>query len=163
MPDEPHVVRADIEIDAPLTAVWALLTDLGSYGSWNPFVPECSAPRGLVVGAPLHLGVRFANGARIRVTERIIAIQPPADGRATFGYRYTGASATLGLVRTERHHRLEAMGPDRCRYTSEERFGGWLRRFVPLDGIRQGFLDQADGLKWAAEGGVLPTPNGAGG
>ena len=36
-------LRREIEIDAPLAAVWAVLTDTRSYSEWNSVIPTSQA------------------------------------------------------------------------------------------------------------------------
>ncbi|MEM1333610.1 MAG: SRPBCC domain-containing protein [Actinomycetota bacterium] len=46
-----HDLSTEIDIDAPPARVWAILTDLGAYSAWNPFITESTGVA--VVGARL--------------------------------------------------------------------------------------------------------------
>jgi len=53
-------VRAETLIAAPPERVWALLTDLASYPSWNRFMPRVRGD--LVAGGEVQAEVRFSRG-----------------------------------------------------------------------------------------------------
>ncbi|MHB1343153.1 MAG: SRPBCC family protein [Thermoleophilia bacterium] len=53
-------VRAETLIAAPPERVWALLTDLASYPSWNRFMPRVQGD--LVPGGEVQAEVRFSRG-----------------------------------------------------------------------------------------------------
>ncbi len=53
-------LRTVIDINAPPTRVWEVLSDTEGYAEWNPMVRALTCPKGLFCGAPvsLHLHVR---------------------------------------------------------------------------------------------------------
>jgi hypothetical protein len=64
MPPITHQIR----IHAPPDAVWAVLTDLPSYGRWNRYSP--SAQGELRVGGTVEIVARLGNGQQ-RVNNRV--------------------------------------------------------------------------------------------
>lgn len=150
------LAEARLAIDAPIDAVWRILTDVGRYGAWNPFVVRVDGTiDGL--GSPLVLHVRWTDGSRgTQAGEVLTVFDPPAaeaDGvrRATFAYEYTGPLATLNLVRATRTQRLEQAPGGPTVYTSHEPFTGWFAGFVPLARVRAGTDAMARALKGEAE------------
>ncbi len=116
-----HHLHTEIDIDASPAAVWAVLTDLGSYSDWNPFVVSSQ--------------VTPAVGERL--TNRI---EPPGGRAMTF-------RPTVTVVETERvfewlgrpgvpgvfdgRHRFEIEPtPTGSRFTQSEAFNGVLVRFM---------------------------------
>ena len=157
MPARPG---AQVSIDAPLDAVWAVMTDLDAYAEWNPFVfrAECRTPP--TTGDPIVLHVRWRNGRTTRSPERISAIVPPHEddsGRsATLSYVYEGVPARLGLVRGTRHQRLHQDPGGPTVYDTVEEFSGPLVALAGPARVADGFRRHAEALKARAES--LPQP-----
>jgi len=150
------VAETSIRIDAPLDLVWELITDLGSYDEWNPFVVHIERPGGVLrVGARLRLHVRWADGGRTIADEIVTELDPPKNegGRraASFAYRYAGLLSALGAVRTTRRQWLEQASGDATYYRSREEFRGILAAFIPLTRVQEGFERHARALKTRAE------------
>jgi hypothetical protein len=75
-------MSATIQIDAPPTAVWAVLTDLGRYPEWNPLFPAASGE--VAVGSRIVLRtVHPANGRMMTVKPKVTVADPGAELRWT--------------------------------------------------------------------------------
>jgi hypothetical protein len=153
----PPPVDAAIDIDAPIDRVWELVTDLGAYASWNPFIVRVDlGAQGVAPGAPIRLHVRWPGGGKVVSRERISRVEPPvgpaSEARsALFAYVYEGLPARLGLVRATRTQRLAQAPGGPTRYTSRLEIAGPAARFIPLGPIREGCDRQARALKARAE------------
>ena len=87
-------VSATIQIDAPPTKVWAVLTDLAAYPRWNPLFPEASGP--IAVGSRLTLKTVQPNGRTMTVKPKILAVEPNAELRWSAGLPGGGCRARKG-------------------------------------------------------------------
>lgn len=147
--------RAEIDIDAPLDDVWAVMLDVASYGDWNPFIvrADCSSPPN--VGDPILLHVHWGNGRSARSPERISVVEPPheSDGvrQATLAYDYEGLPAKIGLVRGTRYQRLSQADGGPTRYETVEEFSGPLVAMAGPDRVEDGFRRHAAALKTRCE------------
>ncbi len=145
---------AQIEIDAPIELVWAVMLDTQSYAEWNPFVVRADCPSPPRPGDPITLHVQWPNGKTTTSSERISIVEPPGPGEvrtATLAYVYEGLPAKLGLVRGTRYQRLRQAPGGSTSYHTVEKFGGPL---VPLAGparVEEGFRRHAAALKARAE------------
>ena len=152
MARHPH---AQIEIDAPIDVVWAVMLDTGSYGEWNPFVFRAECPSPPSVGDPIRLHVEFGNGRRAVSPERVSVVDDPheVDGvrRATLAYVYEGLPARLRLVRGTRLQRLSQAPGGPTRYETVEEFSGPLVPLAGPDRVEDGFRRHAAALKVRAE------------
>jgi hypothetical protein len=73
-------MSATIQIDASPEAVWAVLTDLGSYPEWNPLFREASGQ--VAVGSRITLrSVHPANGHMMTVKPKITIADPGVELR----------------------------------------------------------------------------------
>ena len=146
---------ADIEIDAPLEVVWAVMLDTASYAEWNPFVERAETATPAAVGNPIVLHVRWANGSTTRSPERISAIDPPhTQGDVTtarLAYVFEGWPAKLGLIRGTRHQRLSQRPGGPTTYATVEEFSGPLVKLAGPARVAEGFARHAAGLKLRAE------------
>src|SRR5437868_2885383 len=116
------VAEATIEIAAPIDQVWAVMTDLPSYGAWNPFIVRVDGG----TAAP-KVGDRFAlhvawDGGGATSGEEVTRVDAPRDGRACFAYAFRGALHAVGAVRALREQHLESLADGRTRYATTEVF-----------------------------------------
>ena len=88
------------EIDAPAATLWALLTDLDVWPQWGPSVRHASVEGGAL-----------ATGARGKVVTSV-GLSLPFQV-TTFEPGFQWAWKVSGLDATS--HRVEPLGPDRCR------------------------------------------------
>jgi uncharacterized protein YndB with AHSA1/START domain len=146
------VIDQSLEIEAPAETLWSVLTDFPAYGEWNPFVPDCRCD--LRPGGAIDMHVRLGRKPQWQ-REWILEVRPGQS----FSYRMK--PLPMGLLRSLRVHRIEAMSPGRCRYESHFEIAGFLQPLVTglLGGkLQRGFAEMAAGLKrhteskWAQRG-----------
>jgi hypothetical protein len=135
-----------VDIEASASTVWGVITDLASYGEWNPFV--VAATSSLKPGEAIQMRVKlFASFAQPQ-TETIL--EHETGRRLCYGLSRTVA----GALQSHRCHSLEVLGDERCRYSSSFELSGWLAPVVErLLGRRlaSGFAGNTAGLKARAE------------
>lgn len=118
----PYTVTASTEIAAPAGRVWAVLSDLGAYGRWNPEITVLSGQA--AVGQTLTLRVRSRSGtSTVHATVR--AAEPGRELRWTRRYNDIGR-----LADSEQRFTIEAAGPDRVRFTQTATFRGIAVPFI---------------------------------
>lgn len=59
----PYEIKTNIEISAPRSRVWDVLTDFSRYPEWNPFVLEVKGD--VYEGAMIHYRFEMPRGVRI--------------------------------------------------------------------------------------------------
>lgn len=117
-----RVIRTEVEIAAPPAAVWTVLTDLGRYRVWNPFIREADGD--IVVGELLTLRM-FSGGSKPRtMTPEVVAVQENAE------FRWRGVLWWPWVFGAEHQFALSATEGG-TRVVHSERFFGVL---VPLLG-----------------------------
>jgi hypothetical protein len=114
-------LSAQVEIDATPERVWQVLTDLGAYAEWNPFIVSSA-------GTPAE-GERLTNrmqpvGGRA-VTLRPVVLEASPERRL----RWRGRMLAPGVMDAEHTFTIEPLCERRVRLTQHERFSGAL---VPL-------------------------------
>lgn len=103
-------IETAIDIDAPAEVVWQILVDFAAYGDWNPFTSRVKGEPALGEVVRLHVRMGDRNITRKHVISAI------SDGQLSWTIR----TRKPWMLRGERHQRVEALGPDRCRYTNDE-------------------------------------------
>jgi len=135
-------IEETVEVAAPAARVWEVVTDLARYPDWNPFVVACEST--LSVGAPIAMRVRLVPGPAWPQRERVLAHVP--GRRLCWGV----ADPPAWLLASERCQEVEALGPQRARYTSRFAMTGALEPVVrTLFGRR---IEQGLGAMTAALG-----------
>jgi len=121
-----HGLRSDIEIEAPPAVVWSVLTDLNSYGDWNPFV--------------------VASGGSVAVA-KVTEVEPERV------FEWLGHIGFPGVFDARHRFEIEPTSTG-SRFTQSEAFNGVLVRFMKksLDTkTMQGFEAMNIALKIRAE------------
>ena len=142
------VVSETVTIEAPVSLVWEVLTDLPHYGLWNPFC--VAAESTLEIGAPMNMqlnnypmaGEPYPNVEYFcaNVRERLLSWELPFTEEMPYPAR--------------RDQVLQALGPERCSYYSTDAFVGPHARHVMFfcgGWVKRAFDDTAQGLKKRAE------------
>jgi hypothetical protein len=143
-----HQITTEIDIAADPEAVWAVLTDLGAYPDWNPFVVEAEADGPLAVGAELRVRLSPPQGRAITIRPQVTELEP---GQA---FEWHGRIVVPGLFDGWHRFELQPAGAG-TRFTHGERFRGvlvpLLRRRLDTD-TRAGFEAMNRALKDRVEG-----------
>lgn len=147
---DPEILVASdpIEIDAPASIVWEVLTDMPRYGEWNPFCVHAEST--LEMGAPVKMSlVNYSNlGQLAPNVEHVCAFEP----ERLLSWELRDNPAWPYPAR--RDQIIEALGPDRCRYLSTDAFLGpngiHVMRFCG-PWVTRAFNDTAQALKTRAE------------
>lgn len=139
------VIERRLEVEAPASVVWQILTDLESYGQWNPFVPECRST--LRPGDRIEMQVRLGR----RLSRQVEVMTSFDEGR---GFSYRMRPLPLGALSSLRVQRIEAIDDDRCQYHTHFELRGWLmpmvRRLLGRE-LDIGFSGMTQGLKRRSE------------
>ena len=117
-----HELRTEIEIAAPIEAVWEALTDLAAYPDWNPFI--VSAEGRADVGERLSNRMQPPDGRPITFKPTVTVVEPPV------ALEWLGRLGLPGIF--DGRHRFDLV-PNKnggTVVTQSEQFDGILVRFM---------------------------------
>jgi hypothetical protein len=123
-----------------------VITDLASYGEWNPFVVACRSS--LEVGTPIDMRVRLV-GSFVQSQREFIFEHEPGRTLA-----YGVAPMALGLMASRRSHEVTPVDEGRSRYRSHFELSGRLAPVIRglLGGrLQAGFHGMTQGIATRAE------------
>ena len=139
------LIDRKLEIAAPASVVWEVISDLPRYPEWNRF---CIAVRStLKPGDPIDLHVHLFSKPQWQrefMTEFV-------SGR---GFAYSMKPVPIGALSSRRSHAIEVLDEAHCVYESCFRLQGWLMPVVRgLLGrrLRAGFAVMNEGVRQRAE------------
>ena len=141
-----HLLKTQIEIEAPAERVWSLLIDFPSHARWNPFVRSIEGS--LEVGKSLKVFIQPPGANGMRFSPTLLEAKP---NRAL---RWKGKLLLPGLFDGEHYFLIEDKPGGGVIFRQGETFSGIL---VPLfrnslDGAtKQGFLAMNEAIKCEAE------------
>lgn len=147
--DPSTLVRSiTVDIDAPASLVWQVLTDLDSYSHWNPFC--VSARSTLEIGAPVEMTLIDYSGETetFPYVEYVCAVVP--ERLLSWELRATDVSPDAA----RRDQVLEHIAENRCRYYSTDAFLGEAAQEIMRDTgdwVKRAFDDTAVALKKRSE------------
>ena len=142
------VVSDKVEIEAPASVVWEVLTDLPSYSAWNPFCIRAEST--LEMGAPVYMTLASYTmpGQLNPNCEYICAIEPERL------LSWELQDNPVWPYPARRDQIIEPLGENRCSYYSTDAFFGdngiHVMRFCG-DWVKRAFDDTAKALKKRAE------------
>ena len=138
-------LRHEIEIEAPVEAVWTVLADTSAYGDWNPFIRRLQGE--LREGARLEVEIAPPGGKAMTFKPRVLVAAPERE------LRWFGRLLMPGLFDGEHRFQIEALPAGRSRFIQSERFSGILVRPLrrALDRTHIGFAQMNKALKAEAE------------
>lgn len=139
------VIDRTIEVNAPATAVWEVITDLPRYGEWNPFC--LSARSTLKPGETIEMTVQLTSKPQ-KVVEWIKEFE---QGRR---FAYSMKPIPLGALSSLRSHDVEPLGSGRARYRSYFELKGWMMPLVRAlysRNLKQGFSGMTEAVGRRAE------------
>ncbi len=142
----PFVLRHALEIAAPTSLVWEVITDLPRYPEWNPFVVR--AKSSLQVGKPISMRVRVL--PLFAQPQREIILECLPEERLCYGI----PGLPLGALRSRRYHEIRPDGTDRTHYGSHFELDGWLApltRALLAGRLEQGFAAMTQAIQQRAE------------
>jgi hypothetical protein len=122
-------IHSEATIEASADEVWAVLSDFGSYGEWNPGMESVQGEA--VAGT--RLTIRFAlNGGRtMTMRPTVLAAEPGRE------LRWLGRLVMPGLLDGEHRFTIEEREPGRVTFRQDERFRGllvpFLRKMIEVD------------------------------
>ena len=142
-------ITTSIDIAAPASAVWAILTDFASYSEWNPFVRLIKGD--LQEGAKLQVMLDTPNRNPMTFNPTLVKLTPQRE------LRWLGRMWSIpGIFTGEHFFQIEPAGESAVRFVQGEHFSGltvpfeWSRI---ADDTRAGFVSMNEALKRLAEAG----------
>lgn len=138
-------LNTEVEINAPVSHVYGVLTDFASYHEWNPFITAVDGK--LAVGEQLVVDLSLPEGKSYTVKPRLTSVRENAE------LRWRGHFLLPALLDAEHFFQLSARGPQLTRFVHGENFSGFLLRFSAqtLTLTMRGFVYMNQALKKRAE------------
>lgn len=139
-------IVTEIEIDAPPTAVWHVLTDFKSYPEWNPVIEIDGEP---IEGERLEVAMAYENMRPMTFRPTVLIVDEPTE------FRWKGRLFVPGLYDGEHRFVLTTLDDgQRTRLTHAETFRGPLVGFINRrigDDVESGFNQVNEALKQQVE------------
>lgn len=140
-------IVTQIDIAAPASRVWQILTDFAAYSAWNPFVRLLQGE--LREGVRLEVLLQIAGQKPQRFTPTLIKLVPQQK------LRWLGKLWGIpGLFTGEHRFQIEPLDESSVRFVQAEQFHGILAGIVLKRigaGTREGFQAMNEALKHRVE------------
>ena len=134
-----------VDIDAPPSTVWSVLTDTDAYPEWNPFVRELTGE--LVTGARLRVVLGAPGRRPMTLRPRVLTASPPRE------LAWLGHFLVPGVFDARHSFVLEPLPGGGTRFTQSEHFSGILVPFLGrvLASTSSGFDAMNEALRTRSE------------
>ena len=146
-----RTIAAEVEIEAPESLIWDVLSDLESYGDWNPFLTSASGS--IEEGARIELFIKPPRARGTYINPRVVLVE---EGR---GFSWRNNMLFPGLFDTEHYFIIDPIDDTRCRFVQGEEVSGLLSIPILLligGATRRGMERMNDALKALCETPPLP-------
>lgn len=114
-------IYTEIEIDAPASVVWDIITDFDNYPQWNPFIKKISGDQ--IVGSQIEVFIEPPNSNRVRFKPKILSYIPEEE------LRWLGNLWIPKLFDGEHSLIIKKIDENKVLFIQKEKFNGL---FVPL-------------------------------
>jgi len=140
-----QIIQSEIDIEAPPSRVWAILSDFPSYPHWNPFIKRIQGDAR--PGTRLEVLIEPPGAKAMTFRPTVLAATPDKE------LRWFGHLLIPRVFDGEHQLLLASLGDRRTRFTQREVVRGIL---VPFTGgilakTEQGFVAMNEALKKRAE------------
>ncbi len=144
------VTSIEVEIAAPASVVWEVLTDLPHYREWNPFTVQIDSTLKLGEPVDLHIPIPGQQGQEMVVREYLIAF----ERERLLSWEQRPTADDKNAARRDQY--IESLGPERSRYFTTDvflglnadqlmqNFGGWVK--ASFDAVAEGVKQRAEAL-----------------
>jgi len=144
------VTSIEVDIAAPASVVWEVLTDLPNYRQWNPFTVQIDSTLKLGEPVDLHIPIPGQPGQEMVVREYLIAFEP----ERLLSWEQRATADNKDAARRDQY--VESLGPERSRYFTTDiflglnadqimgNFGGWVK--ASFDAVAEGVKQRAEAL-----------------
>lgn len=138
-------IEAVTDIAAPAAAVWAELSGVAAYPTWNPFITSFEGE--LVTGTRVKVRIAPPGGRPMTFRPTITVVE------AGTRLEWFGRLLVPGVLDGRHSFHVEEVAPDRSRLTQAEEFSGVLVPFTTgtLEKTRHGFEAMNEALRLRAE------------
>ena len=126
------LIRSEVDIAAPPEAVWAALTDVESFPSWNPFIERLDGP--LVVGSRIRVQLRIYRSRPTVFRPRVSRVVPGAE------LRWKVRTGVSGIFDVERIFVIEPLDEGGARFHQSEVCTGALTPVLMATGLDRKIL-----------------------
>jgi hypothetical protein len=139
-------LRAEVEIGAPVSHVYRVLTDFPRYAEWNPFITAIAGT--LATGQQLSIDLSLPEGSSYELKPHLMQVTENAE------LRWRGHFWLPALLEAEHFFQLEGRGDALTRFVQGQNFSGFLLRFATktLTQTARGLVYMNQALKKRAEG-----------
>ena len=150
-----RVLAAEIEIEAPESIIWEVLSDFHSYSEWNPFLRSASGK--VEEGSRVELFIKPPRARGTYINPRIVLVE---EGR---GFSWRNNMLIPGLFDTEHYFIIDPIDDNRCRFVQGEEVSGLLSIPILLligGATRRGMEKMNEALKALCEAPEEPPSDG---
>ena len=114
-------IHTEIEINASVEKVWAILSDFESFPSWNSFITGVEGePK---EGGKIKIEVTIPNSKKIKLDAIISKVIPNKE-------LVWGGGLPFGLFTGEHFYRIEELAENKVKFIHGENFSGILVRMI---------------------------------
>lgn len=138
-------IYTEIEINAPASIVWSILTDFENFPQWNPFIKEIFGTK--QVGSQIKGFIKPPNSNGMKLKPTILTYEPEKE------LRWFGRLWIPKLFDGEHSFIIKKISHDKVLFIQKERFNGLLVPFFSglLKDTESGFEMMNNALKQIAE------------
>jgi len=138
-------IYTEIEIDAPASAVWTIITDFENFPHWNPFIKEIAGnPK---EGSQIEVFIKPPNSSGMKFKPKILNYDPEKE------IRWLGRLWISGLFDGEHSLTIREIEENKVLFIQKEKFTGLLVSLLSnmLKDTESGFKLMNAALKREAE------------